>query len=186
MAYLVFSALNVVSLFIAAHARKWMWHFWVLLSFLAGFLCLSEQLIGQAIVSTIVGLICIAPLVTWSSEGKANMGEVVWGSPLLAWLESLIIGGLLYVFYQKEFSTPIFECMGAGSLVIGFYLLARKRVSAWIIFMYSFIMFSIASIITNDISGVMCGICQLIMSTYGLIRYMGYYEDVKIKNFRKN
>lgn len=184
MIYLVFSILNVIALFIAAHTHKWMWYIWLFAAVLTGYFFLDRHLYGQLFVNVLVGLICIAPLSTWDSDEEINREKITWGSPILAWLESLVIDVLLYIFFRDTFNNPIFECMGAGSMVVGMYLLSRKRVAAWIIFIYSFVMFGISSVVIGDLKGIVTGIMQTVFSVYGLIRYMEFYQDTKEKEIR--
>jgi hypothetical protein len=184
MIYIVFSILNAIALFIAAHTHKWMWYVWLFTAVLTGYFFLDRQLYGQLSVNVLVGLICIAPLSTWDSDEEINREKITWGSPILAWLESLVIAVLLYIFFRDTFNNPIFECMGAGSMVVGMYLLSRKRVAAWIIFIYSFVMFGISSVVIGDLKGIVTSIMQTVFSVYGLIRYMEFYQDTKEKEIR--
>lgn len=184
MIYIVFSILNAIALFIAAHTHKWMWYVWLFTAVLTGYFFLDRQLYGQLFVNVLVGLICIAPLSTWDSDEEINREKITWGSPILAWLESLVIAVLLYIFFRDTFNNPIFECMGAGSMVVGMYLLSRKRVAAWIIFIYSFVMFGISSVVIGDLKGIVTSIMQTVFSVYGLIRYMEFYQDTKEKEIR--
>lgn len=184
MTYLLFSLLNVIALFIAAHTHKWMWYVWLFAAVLTGYLFLDRHLYGQLSVNVLVGLICIAPLSTWDSDEEVNREEITWGKPILAWIESGIIAVLLYIFFHKSFNNPIFECMGAGSMVVGLYLLSKRRVSAWIIFIYSFVMFGISSVVIGDLKGIVASIMQTVFSVYGLVRYMEYYEDIKEKEIK--
>ena len=184
MIYLVFSILNAIALFIAAHTHKWMWYVWLFAAVLTGYFFLDRHLYGQLFVNVLVGLICIVPLSTWDSDEEVNREKITWGSPILAWLESLVIDVLLYIFFRDTFNNPIFECMGAGSMVVGMYLLSRKRVAAWIIFIYSFVMFGISSVVIGDLKGIVTSIMQTVFSVYGLIRYMEFYQDTKEKEIR--
>lgn len=184
MIHIVFSILNVIALFIAAHTHKWMWYIWLFAAVLTGYFFLDEHLYGQLSVNVMVGLICIVPLSTWDSDEEINREKITWGSPILAWLESLVIAVLLYIFFRDTFNNPIFECMGAGSMVVGMYLLSRKRVAAWIIFIYSFVMFGISSVVIGDLKNIVTSITQTVFSVYGLIRYMEFYQDTKEKEIR--
>ena len=184
MIHTVFSILNVIALFIAAHTHKWMWYIWLFAAVLTGYFFLDEHLYGQLSVNVLVGLICIAPLSTWDSDEEINREKITWGSPILAWLESLVIAVLLYIFCRDTFQSPIFECMGAGSMVVGMYLLSRKRVASWIIFIYSFVMFAIAAAVLGNWKGIVTAIMQIVFAVYGLIRYMEFYQDTKEKEIR--
>ena len=181
MIYLVFSVFNVVALFIAAHTHKWIWYIWLFAAVLTGYLFLDRHLYGQLSVNVLVGLICIAPLSTWDSDEEINREKITWGSPMLAWLESGVIAALLYIFSKESFQNPILECMGAGSMVVGLYLLSRKRVAAWIILIYSFVMLAIPAVISGSLEMIISSGIQVVFSVYGLIRYMEYYESVKEK-----
>ena len=184
MIYVVFSILNAIALFIAAHTHKWMWYVWLFAAVLTGYFFLDRHLYGQLFVNVLVGLICIAPLSTWDSDEEINREKITWGSPILAWLESLVIAVLLYIFCRDTFQSPIFECMGAGSMVVGMYLLSRKRVASWIIFIYSFVMFAIAAAVLGNWKGIVTAIMQIVFAVYGLIRYMEFYQDTKEKEIR--
>ena len=181
MIYLVFSVFNVVALFIAAHTHKWIWYIWLFAAVLTGYLFLDRHLYGQLSVNVLVGLICIAPLSTWDSDEEINREKITWGSPMLAWLESGVIAALLYIFSKESFQNPILECMGAGSMVVGLYLLSRKRVASWIIFIYSFVMLAISAVIYGSLEMIISSGIQVVFSVYGLIRFMEYYESVKEK-----
>lgn len=184
MIHIMFSILNAIALFIAAHTHKWMWYIWLFAAVLTGYFFLDEHLYGQLSVNVLLGLICIAPLSTWDSDEEINREKITWGSPILAWLESLVIAVLLYIFFRETFRIPIFECMGAGSMVVGLYLLSRKRVASWIIFIYSFVMFAISSAVLGDWKGIITAIMQVVFAIYGLIRYMEFYQDTKEKEIR--
>ena len=184
MICLIFSILNAIALFIAAHTHKWMWYIWIFAAVLTGYFFLDEHLYGQLSVNVMVGLICIAPLSTWDSDEEINREKITWGSPILAWLESLVIAVLLYIFCRDTFQSPIFECMGAGSMVVGMYLLSRKRVASWIIFIYSFVMFAIAAAVLSNWKGIVTAIMQIVFAVYGLIRYMEFYQDTKEKEIK--
>ncbi len=184
MIHAVFSILNVIALFIAAHTHKWMWYIWLFAAVLTGYFFLDEHLYGQLFVNVLVGLICIAPLSTWDSDEEINRENITWGSPILAWLESLVIAVLLYIFCRDSFQSPIFECMGAGSTVVGMYLLSRKRVASWIIFIYSFVMFAIAAAVLGNWKGIVTATMQIVFAVYGLIRYMEFYQDTKEKEIK--
>lgn len=184
MTYVVFSILNAIALFIAAHTHKWMWYVWLFAAVLTGYFFLDRHLYGQLFVNVLVGLICIAPLSTWDSDEEVNREKITWGKPMLAWIESVIIAVLLYIFFHKSFNNPIFECMGAGSMVVGMYLLSRKRVASWIIFIYSFVMFGISSVVIGDLKGIVTSVMQTVFSVYGLIRYMEFYQDTKEKEIK--
>lgn len=181
MIYLVFSVFNVVALFIAAHTHKWIWYIWLFAAVLTGYLFLDRHLYGQLSVNVLVGLICIAPLSTWDSDEEINREKITWGSPMLAWLESGVIAALLYIFSKESFQNPILECMGAGSMVVGLYLLSRKRVASWIILIYSFVMLAIPAVISGSLEMIISSGIQVVFSVYGLIRFMEYYESVKEK-----
>lgn len=184
MIHAVFSILNVIALFIAAHTHKWMWYIWLFAAVLTGYFFLDEHLYGQLSVNVLVGLICIAPLSTWDSDEEINRENITWGSPILAWIESLVIAVLLYIFCRDTFQSPIFECMGAGSTVVGMYLLSRKRVASWIIFIYSFVMFAIAAAVLGNWKGIVTATMQIVFAVYGLIRYMEFYQDTKEKEIK--
>ena len=181
MIYLVFSVFNVVALFIAAHTHKWIWYIWLFAAVLTGYFFLDRHLYGQLSVNVLVGLICIAPLSTWDSDEEINREKITWGSPMLAWLESGVIAALLYIFSKESFQNPILECMGAGSMVVGLYLLSRKRVASWIILIYSFVMLAIPAVISGSLEMIISSVIQVVFSVYGLIRFMEYYESVKEK-----
>jgi hypothetical protein len=75
--------------------------------------------------------------------------------------------------------------MGAGSMVVGIYLLYRKRVTAWIILIYSFLMYTIAAAVTGNIKAAIITVAQIIVAIYGLTRYMEFYEDNRIRELKK-
>jgi hypothetical protein len=173
--------MNIVAMFIAAHANKFMWYIWAISSLLTGYFFSVSNLQGNLVVATCVGLTCVTGFTTWDEDEEYNREQITWGYPILALLESFVIGLLLYIFYKDTFSSPIFECMGAGSMVIGIYLLCRKRVASWIILIYSFLMYTIAAAVTSNVKAVIITVAQIIVAIYGLTRYMEFYEDNKIR-----
>ena len=185
MTQMLFSCLNIVALFIAAHANKFMWYIWAVSSLLTGYLFSVSNLYGNLVVATCVGFTCVAAFATWSENEEDNREQITWGAPILALLESFVIGVLLYIFCKDTFCSPIFECMGAGSMVIGIYLLYRKRVTAWIILIYSFLMYAISAAVTGDVKAIAVNIAQIIVAIYGLTRYMEFYEENKIRELKK-
>ena len=185
MTQMLFSCLNIVALFIAAHANRFMWYIWAISSLLTGYLFSVNNLYGNLVVATCVGFTCVAAFATWSEDEEDNREQITWGAPILALLESFVIGVLLYIFCKDTFCSPIFECMGAGSMVIGIYLLYRKRVAAWIILIYSFLMYAISAAVTGNVKMAIVTVAQIIVVIYGLTRYMEYYEDNKLKESNK-
>ena len=181
----IFSCLNIIALFVAAHANKFMWYIWAISSLLTGYLFSVSNLHGNLVVATCVGFTCVAAFTTWSEDEEDNREQITWGAPILALLESFVIGVLLYIFCKNTFASPIFECMGAGSMIVGVYLLYRKRVTAWIILIYSFLMYAIAALVTKSVIGALMTVAQLVVSVYGLTRYMEYYENNKLKELKK-
>jgi len=183
--YYIFSALNLVALFIAAHAYKWVWYILAFLGFLMCYFLATDRQEGSLSVCVPAAFICVLALSVWSDDEEVNREGVTWGSPMLALLESFVVGGLLYIFFHQTFRVPIFECMGSGSLIVGIYLLCWGRVSAWIILIYSFVMYAIASFIFGNMRGGILMIAQVVLAVYGLTRYMEYYEDNKLKELKK-
>lgn len=177
----IVSTLNVLVLFIAAHAHKWIWLIWVILSLLTGYCSYNHNLHAQLTVSIVVGVFSICSLFSWNIDEEKNRECVEWGDPILEWFGALIIAGVLYHVFHDSFRVPIFEAMGCSSMIFGVYALSRVHVSSWIIFMYSYLMFLIASIISKDLSGIIACVVQLVFSGYGLTRYMEYYEEIKSK-----
>jgi hypothetical protein len=182
---MLFSCLNIVALFIAAHANRFMWYIWAMSSLLTGYLFSVSNLYGNLVVATCVGFTCVAAFATWSEDEEDNREQITWGAPILALLESFVIGVLLYIFCKNTFVSPIFECMGAGSMIVGVYLLYRKRVTAWIILIYSFLMYTISAAVTGNVKMAIVTVAQIIVVIYGLTRYMEYYEDNKLKESNK-
>ena len=185
MTQMLFSCLNIIALFIAAHASKFMWYIWAISSLLTGYLFAASNLYGNLVVATCVGFTCVAAFTTWSEDEEDNREQITWGAPILALLESFVIGVLLYIFCKDTFCSPIFECMGAGSMIVGVYLLYRKRVTAWIILIYSFLMYAISAAVIGNFKLLLITVAQIIVTIYGLTRYMEYYEDNKLKDLKK-
>lgn len=177
--WLIVSVINVLTLFIAAHTHKWIWLIWAILSLLTGYCAYNHNLHVQLVISIVVAVFSICSFFGWSFDEEKNREQIEWGSPILEWFGVLTIAGMLYYFYHALFRVPVFEAMGCSSMIFGVYALSRMHVSSWIIFIYSFIMFLISSIISKDITGVITCVVQLVFSGYGLTRYMEYYEEVK-------
>jgi hypothetical protein len=162
-----------------------MWYIWAISSLLTGYFFAASNLYGNLVVATCVGFICVAAFTIWSEDEEDNREQITWGAPMLALLESFVIGVLLYVFCKDTFVSPIFECMGAGSMIVGAYLLYRKRVTAWIILIYSFLMYTIAAAVTGNVKAAIITVAQIIVAIYGLTRYMEFYEDNRIRELKK-
>ena len=182
---LILSCLNILVLFIAAHAKKFMWYVWAVSSLLAGYFFSVNNLQGDLAVCVPAVFICVLALSVWDEDEETNRENITWGSPMLALLGSFVTGGVLYMFFHQTFRAPIFECMGAGSLLVGIFLLCWRGVSAWIILIYSFLMYAIAAAVTKNMIGVLMAVAQLVVSVYGLTRYMEYYENNKLKELKK-
>lgn len=183
---LTVTLIGVISLNMLGNMNRIGWLIWLLFFVLTAFLPHSDKLTVKEIISVLGSIICLLGYLYWSSSKAENIKRITWSksSSLIAFIFFIIIGAEIFVHFRKYSDSPIFESIGGSSLIVAMAMLAYRKVAAWFVLIYSFLMYTIMYAITKNPLMTMEYLVFLAWSIFCSKIFISHYETKEIGNMK--
>ncbi len=172
---------NILSVFLAARGSRWTWIFGVITglilcyNFFTGNLYLSFAFQVYSTIAAVVGAF------SWKKKAEENRKTITWGNPV--WPLLVVVALTLSVYYFDAHvlhsSLPWFDCLIPALQAVATFLMVRKDINAWILYLICDCIYIPLGILSGDYKWLFISACFLVTATYGFVVYMKAWRVIK-------
>lgn len=175
---------NILTVFLAARGSRWTWIFGVVtgiilcFNFFTGSLYLSFAFQAYSTVAAIVGVF------SWKKKSEDNKRTICWGNPAWPLLAVVALTFSVYFFDANVLHShlPLIDCLIPSLQAVATFLMVRKDVNAWVLYLICDCIYIPLGIISHDYKWLFISACFLITATYGMVSFVKAWKQSKTNN----
>lgn len=175
---------NILTVFLAARGSRWTWIFGVVTgiilcyNFFTGSLYLSFAFQAYSTVAAIVGVF------SWKKKSEDNKRTICWGNPVWPLLVVVALTFSVYFFDANVLHShlPLIDCLIPSLQAVATFLMVRKDVNAWVLYLICDCIYIPLGIISHDYKWLFISACFLITATYGMVSFVKAWKQSKTNN----
>lgn len=165
---------NIIMVFLAARGSRWTWIFGVVTglilcyNFFTGKLYLSFAFQVYSTLAAVVGIF------SWKKRVEDNKRSITWGNPIYPLIIVVALTASVYFFDAKvlQSNLPLIDCLIPALQAVATYLMVRKDINAWILYLICDAVYIPLGIMSHDFKWLCISACFLATAIYGTISFI--------------
>lgn len=174
---------NILTVFLAARGSRWTWIFGVItglilcFNFFTGKLYLSFAFQVYSTIAAIVGVF------SWKKKAEDNRRTITWGNPVWPLLVVIALTISVYFFDANVLHSnlPFIDCLIPALQAVATFLMVRKDINAWILYLICDCVYIPLGIISADYKWLFISVCFLATATYGTVNFIKAWNKERAK-----
>ncbi len=165
---------QIFTVFLAAKGSRWTWIFAVItglilcFNFFTGKLYLSFAFQVYSTVAAFVGIF------SWKKKVEENRRSITWGNPAWPLLAVIVLTASVYYFDANVLKSnlPFIDCLIPSLQAVATFLMVRKDINAWILYLICDCVYIPLGIISGDYKWLFISACFFATAIYGTVCFI--------------
>lgn len=172
---------NIVMVYLAARGNRWTWVFGIVTGVILCYNFFTGRLFMSFAFQVYNTLAAIGGVLIWKKKEEDNKHSIRWSNPL--WPLLIVVGltAAVYFFDDRVLHSnlPLIDCIITSLQAVATYLMVRKDVNAWILYLICDAIYIPLGIMSGDYKWLFISACFLATATYGTINFVKAYRQTK-------
>lgn len=172
---------HIMTVFFAAKTHRWAWLFSLLSCGIMAYFFLRDHLFVSSIYNAYGAVMAIIGFCSWKRVAEENEKSIRWSNPVWTILTLAALTAIIFTIDKNISHKPFTDSICTSMNIIATFLLVRKDINAWLLWIVTDTLYIIMGITDGSIRYILIYGVMLGLAIFALINYIRSW-----KNFHKS
>ena len=172
---------QIATVYLAARGNRWTWIFGIVTGLILCYNFFTGKLYMSFAFQVYNTLAAVGGVLIWKKKEEDNRHTICWNNPV--W-PLLVVAGLTAAVYYFDkgvlhSNLPLIDCAITSLQAVATFLMVRKDINAWILYLICDAVYIPLGIISGDMKWLFISACFLATAIYGTITFIKAWKKTR-------